>query len=264
MLHQPTLDKLGELKLVGMLRAYQEQQQLPDCQTLSFEERLGLLVDRELTERANRRLATRLRFARLRQEACLEEIDFRHPRGLDRSLLLGLADCRWVAHHDNCVIVGPTGAGKTYLACALGQQACREGYSVRYLRLPRLLSELAIARGDGRYPRVLAALLRTELIVLDDWGTAALVPEQCRELLEILEDRYQRRSTLVASQLPVANWHEYLGDPTLADAILDRLVHNAHTITLKGESMRKRNKPLSADTKTGTTHLPAGREAGSK
>ena len=254
MLHQPTLDKLQELKLTGMLRAYQEQGQLPDCQALSFEERLGLLVDRELTERANRRLATRLRFARLRQEACLEDVDFRHPRGLERSLLLALADCRWIAHHDNCLIVGPTGAGKSYLACALGQQACRQGYSVRYLRLPRLLSELTIARGDGRYPRVLASLARVELIVLDDWGTAALAPEQCRELLEILEDRYQRRSTLVASQLPLPHWHEYLGDPTLADAILDRLVHNAHTITLKGESMRKHNKALSPDTKTGTTN----------
>jgi len=244
MLQEPTLDKLQELKLLGMLKAYQEQQQMPDCQALSFEERLGLLVDRELTERANRRLTTRLRFARLRQEACLEDIDFRHPRGLDRSLLLALADCRWIAHHDNCLIVGPTGAGKSYLACALGQQACREGYSVRYLRLPRLLSELAVARGDGRYSRVLAALARVELIVLDDWGTAALAPEQCRELLEIVEDRYQRRSTLVASQLPVTHWHEYLGDPTLADAILDRLVHNAHAITLKGESMRKHNKAL--------------------
>ena len=253
MLQQPTLDKLQELKLPGMLKAYQEQLQRPDSQALSFDERLGLLVDRELTERANRRLSTRLRFARLRQEACLEDIDFRHPRGLDRAVLLSLADGRWIAHHDNCVIVGPTGSGKTYLACALAQQACREGYSVRYLRLPRLLSELAIAHGDGRYPRVLAALARMELLVLDDWGTAALAPEQCRELLEILEDRYQRRSTLVASQLPVANWHEYLGDPTIADAILDRLIHNAHTITLKGESMRKRNKPLSADGKSGAT-----------
>ncbi len=253
MLHQPTLDKLQELKLIGMLRAYQEQEALSESQALSFEERLGLLVDRELTERANRRLATRLRFARLRQEACLEDLDFRAPRGLDKSLLLSLADGRWIAHHDNCLLVGPTGAGKTYVACTLAQQACREGYSVRYLRLPRLLSELALARGDGRYPRVLASLVRMDLIVLDDWGAAALAPEQCRELLEILEDRYQRRSTLVASQLPVANWHEYLGDPTLADAILDRLVHNAHTITLKGESMRKRHKPLSADAKTGTT-----------
>jgi DNA replication protein DnaC len=253
MLHQPTLDKLQELKLTGMLRAYQEQEALSESQALNFEERLGLLVDRELTERANRRLSTRLRFARLRQEACLEDIDFRAPRGLDKSLLLSLADGRWIAHHDNCLLVGPTGAGKTYVACALAQQACREGYSVRYLRLPRLLSELALARGDGRYPRVLASLVRMDLIVLDDWGAAALAPEQCRELLEILEDRYQRRSTLVASQLPVANWHEYLGDPTLADAILDRLVHNAHTITLKGDSMRKRHKPLSADAKTGTT-----------
>jgi len=253
MLHQPTLDKLQELKLTGMLRAYQEQEALSESQALSFEERLGLLVDRELTERANRRLSTRLRFARLRQEACLEDIDFRAPRGLDKALLLSLADGRWIAHHDNCLLVGPTGAGKTYVACALAQQACREGYSVRYLRLPRLLSELALARGDGRYPRVLASLVRMDLIVLDDWGAAALAPEQCRELLEILEDRYQRRSTLVASQLPVANWHEYLGDPTLADAILDRLVHNAHTITLKGDSMRKRHKPLSADAKTGTT-----------
>jgi DNA replication protein DnaC len=253
MLHQPTLDKLQALKLTGMLRAYQEQEALSESQALSFEERLGLLVDRELTERANRRLTTRLRFARLRQEACLEDIDFRAPRGLDRALLLSLADGRWIAHHDNCLLVGPTGAGKTYVACALAQQACREGYSARYLRLPRLLSELALARGDGRYPRVLASLMRMDLIVLDDWGAAALSPEQCRELLEILEDRYQRRSTLVASQLPVANWHEYLGDPTLADAILDRLVHNAHTLTLKGDSMRKRHKPLSADTKTGTT-----------
>ena len=236
-----------------MLRAYQEQEQLPESQSLSFEERLGLLVDRELTARANRRLATRLRFAHLRQEACLEDIDFRHPRGLDRAVLLSLADCRWLAHHDNCVIVGPTGAGKTYLACALAQQACREGYSVRYLRLPRLLSELASAHGDGRYPRLLAALLRTDLIVLDDWGTAPLAPEPCRELLEILEDRYQRRSTLVASQLPIAAWHEYLRDPTLADAILDRLVHNAHTITLKGESMRKHHKPLPTNGKPGTT-----------
>jgi len=252
MLHQPTLDKLQELKLTGMLRAYQEQEQIPDCQGLSFEERLGLLIDRELTERANRRLATRLRFAKLRQEACLEDIDFRAPRGLDRSAVLALADCRWIAHHDNCLIVGPTGVGKSYLACALGQQACREGYSVRYLRLPRLLSELTIARGDGRYPRVLAALARMDLILLDDWGTATLTPEQCRELLEILEDRYQRRSTLVASQLPVSNWHDYLGDPTLADAILDRLVHNANLITLKGESMRKRNRPLSSERKTDT------------
>jgi len=225
---------------------------MPDCQALDFEERFGLLLDREATERANRRLAMRLRFARLRQQACVEDIDFRSPRGLDKSLLLALADCRWVDHHDNCLIVGPTGSGKTYVACALAQKACREGYSVRYHRLPRLFSELAIARGDGRYPRLLAGLAKVELLVLDDWGTAGLTPEQRHDLLEILEDRYQRRSTLVASQLPLANWHEYLGDPTIADAILDRLVHNAHTITLKGDSMRKHNKPLQANEKEST------------
>lgn len=222
---------------------------MPDCQALDFEERFGLLLDREATERANRRLATRLRFARLRQPACVEDIDLRSPRGLDKALLLALADCRWIEHHDNCVIIGPTGAGKTYLACALAHKACREGYSVRYHRLPRLFSELAIARGDGRYPRLLAGLAKVELLALDDWGTAGLTPEQRHDLLEILEDRYQRHSTLVASQLPVANWHEYLGDPTIADAILDRLVHNAHTITLKGDSMRKHNRPLQTDGK---------------
>jgi DNA replication protein DnaC len=252
MLHQPTLDKLQELKLVGMLKAYQEQQQTPDCQALSFEDRFGMLLDREATERANRRLITRLRFARLRQEACVEDIDFRAPRGLDRSSLLALADCRWIDHHDNCLIVGPTGAGKTYVACALAQKACREGYSVRYLRLPRLFSEFAIAQGDGRYPRLLGSLAKLDLVVLDDWGTAGLTPQQRHDLLEILEDRYQRRSTLVASQLPVSHWHEFIGDPTLADAIMDRLVHNAHPITLKGESMRKRNKPFSDDSKTTT------------
>jgi len=251
MLHQPTLDKLQELKLTGMLKAYQEQQAMPDCQALDFEERFGLLLDREATERANRRLATRLRFARLRQLACVEDIDLRSPRGLDKTLLLALAECQWIAHHDNCLIVGPTGAGKTYIACALAQRACREGYSVRYHRLPRLFSELAIARGDGRYPRLLASLAKVDLLALDDWGTAGLTPEQRHDLLEILEDRYQLRSTLVASQLPVSHWHEIIGDPTLADAMLDRLVHNAHTVILKGDSMRKHNKPL-----------PAGRQEG--
>lgn len=244
-----------------MLKAYQEQSQLPDGHTLSFEERFGLLLDREATVRENRRLVARLRFARLRQEACLEDIDFRTPRGLDRSLLLALANCHWIGHHDNCLIVGPTGAGKTFVASALAQKACREGYSVRYHRLPRFFSELAVARGDGRYPRLLANLAKIDLLVLDDWGTAGLTPEQRHDLLEILEDRYQRRSTCIAAQLPVSHWHEYLGDPTLADAILDRLIHNAHTVTLKGESMRKHNKPLPAspleglppDAKTGTT-----------
>jgi DNA replication protein DnaC len=213
MLHQPTLDKLQELRLVGMLKAYQEQQAMSDCQALNFEERFGLLLDREATERANRRLTMRLRFARLRQPACVEDIDFRSPRGLDKALLLALADCRWVDHHDNCLIIGPTGAGKTYLACALAHKACREGYSVRYHRLPRLFSELAIARGDGRYPKLLASLAKIDLVVLDDWATAPLTQEQRHDLLEVLEDRYQRHSTLVASQLPISHWHELIGDP---------------------------------------------------
>jgi DNA replication protein DnaC len=253
MLHQPTLDKLQELKLTGMLQAYQEQHQLPDCQALNFEERFGLLLDREAIVRENRRLAARLRFARLRQQACMEDLDFRAPRGLDKALLLALANCHWIGHHDNCLIVGPTGAGKSFIASALAQKACREGYSVRYHRLPRFFSELAVARGDGRYPRLLANLAKIELLVLDDWGTAGLTPEQRHDLLEILEDRYQRRSTLIASQLPVSSWHEYLGDPTLADAILDRLIHNAHTVTLKGDSMRKHNKPLPPEQKSSIT-----------
>lgn len=244
MLKHPTLDKLDELKLFGMRKALEEQLNLPDCQSLSFEERLALLVDREMAERHNRRLALRLAKARLRQQAALEDLDFRHPRGLDKSWVLSLADCQWIAHHDNCLITGPTGAGKTYLACALAHKACREGYTVLYHRLPRLFPELAIAKGDGRYPKLLRALARVDLLVLDDWGAVRLTDEQRRDLFEVLEDRYDRRSTLVASQLPLKHWHEAIGDPTLADALLDRLVHNAYKLELKGESMRKKRTPL--------------------
>lgn len=252
MLKHPTLDRLDELKLTGMRKALEEQLAMPDCQTMSFEDRFGLLVDREMTERHNRRLSLRLNKAKLRQNASIEDIDFRHPRGLDKALMLSLADCRWVAHHDNCLVTGPTGAGKTYLACALAHKACREGYSVLYHRLPRLFQELAVARGDGRYPRVLRALARVDLLVLDDWGTLSLADEQRRDLFEVLEDRYDRRSTLVASQLPLKHWHETLGDPTLADAILDRLVHNAHKLELKGDSMRKKRTPLNPKANSGT------------
>lgn len=239
MLRHPTLEKLQALNLTGMLRALQDQLQLPDCTQLSFEERLGLLVDRESTERENRRLALRLGKARLRQPAVLEDVDFTHPRGLDRALLLALASCRWMRERQNCLITGPTGVGKTYLACALAHKACREGASAHYARLSRLLDELAIARADGSYARRLRGLARLDLLVLDDWGLAPLTDAGRRDLLEILDDRYDRRSTLVASQLPVENWHAALADPTLADAILDRLVHNAHRIALHGESMRK-------------------------
>lgn len=252
MLNHPTLEKLQSLKLTGMLKALDEQMQMPECEALSFEERLGLLIDREMIERDNRRLKTRLKKAKLRQSAIIEDIDYRHPRGLDKSLMLSLAGCQWIQKRHNCIITGPTGAGKTYLACALGQKACREGYSVLYRRLPRLFQELAVAKGDGRYMRLLAALERTELIILDDWGMASLTDEQRRDLLEILEDRYDRHSTLVAAQLPIKHWHQIIGDPTLADAILDRLIHNAHKINLKGESMRKKRKGLT-NTEKGNT-----------
>lgn len=244
MLNHPTQDKLIALKLLGMAQALEEQRRLPDCDSLSFEERLGLLVDREMTARDNRYLAQRLKRARLRQSAVAEDIDFRQRRGLDRSLVQALLSCDWIRRHDNCLVTGPTGVGKSYLACALANQACRMGWRVLYTRTSRLFSELAIARADGSFARRLMALARVDLLVLDDWGLAALAPDQARDLLEILEDRYDRKSTLIASQIPVENWHATILDPTLADAALDRLVHNAHRLNLDGESMRKTRATL--------------------
>lgn len=244
MLTHPMIEKLESMRLWGMSKAYREQMEMSDSESLSFEERMGLLVDREMTERENRRLVTRLRKAKLRLAASMEDIDYRKPRGLDKSLMLALASCQWIRESRSLLITGPTGAGKTYLACALAHRACLEGYSALYKRLPVILREISVAKGDGSYPKLMRTYARTDLLSLDDWGLSRLTQEQRLDLLELLEDRYNMKSTLVAAQVPVDQWHETIGDPTLADAILDRLVHNSYRIKLKGESMRKRQSGL--------------------
>jgi len=244
MLIHPMLDKLQILRFFGMLSALEEQMKMPDIEKLCFDERFGLLIDREMIDRQNRRFKTRLRKAKLRQNACLEDIDFRHPRSLDKSLMLQLASGQWIKEANNLLIIGPTGVGKTYLACALAHKACQLDYSALYFRLPRLLQQLDIAKGDGRYGKLLKNFAKTNLLVIDDWGLKKLIKEQSHDLLEIFEDRHRLRSVLITSQLPVDHWHEIIGNPTLADAILDRLVHNSYRINLKGESMRKKKSKL--------------------
>lgn len=239
MLEQQTLDQLHALKLSGMIDALQQQREQPATHDLSFEERLALLVEREVLHRENRRLARLLKAARLRVNACVEDIDYRHPRGLDRARMAGLAQLGWLREAQNLCLTGPTGCGKTWLACALGNQACRRGYSVRYLRLPRLFEQLRIAHGDGSYARMMTQLLRTDLLILDDWGMQKVTAAQRQDLMEVIEDRHGRRSTLIASQLPTEHWHEYIGEATIADAVLDRLLHGAHRLALSGDSMRK-------------------------
>lgn len=239
MLTHPTLDQLDALKLTGMAEALAEQMNTDQIEQLSFDERFGLLVDREAAERDRRRLKTRLSKAKLRHTACIEDIDFRTRRGLDKKVILDLASCEWVAKHRNVLICGPTGVGKSYLACALAHKACREGHSVRYARTSRLLDELALARADGSLPRAMTRLAKTHVLVLDDFGLAPLTDPQRRDLLEVIEDRHGLRSTIITAQLPVSTWHETIGEPTIADAILDRLIHSAYLLDLQGESMRK-------------------------
>lgn len=243
MLHNPTLDKLRSLKLTGMADAFAEQLQSP-LPELDFENRLGLLIEREWLLRENRRLKRRLQHAKLQQNACMEDIDFKHPRGLNKAVILELLSCQWITQHLNLLITGPTGCGKSYLACAIAHKACLTGLTARYYRLPRLWHELKIAKVNGTYASWLTQTAKLDLLILDDWGLVTPDEEQRRDLLEILDDRYQQRSTIITSQLPTAHWHEHLQDETLADAILDRLLHNAIRLELNGESLRKCKKSL--------------------
>ena len=239
MLIQPTLQNLRLLKLFGMVQAVESLLESPDNQSLSFEERLGLIVDTELTYRENKRLRSRLKAAKLAQSAAIEDLETKNGRGLDRSIIASLATSDWVRMNHNIIIQGATGVGKSFLACALAHKACRDGFTIAYERTSRLLEELTIAKVDGRYSKLLASIKRRDVLVLDDFGLTPLNQEQRRDLLEILEDRYDQHSTVITSQLPVDHWHEIIGDPTIADAILDRVVHNAHKVHLKGESRRK-------------------------
>lgn len=243
MLNQHTLTTLRQLKLNGMADAFEEQMLQPAAQSLSFEERLGLLVDREATSRDNRRLKRLLKGARMKYGACVEDIDYRAGRGLDRGQMVSLTTCQWVRNQQNLVLTGATGCGKSWLACALGNQACRQGMSVVYARMPRLLEEMRLAHADGSYGKKMAQLAKTDLLILDDWGLAPVGQHERNDLLEIIDDR-THRSTVITSQLPIEKWHEYLGEPTLADAILDRLLHNAHKVQLQGESMRKKARSI--------------------
>jgi DNA replication protein DnaC len=237
------------MKLTGMVQALEEQSQNAFYNEMTFEERLGLLVDREMTQRSNLQLAIRLGMAKLRQDAAFEDIDLHKSRGLDRSLIMALGGGDWIRHHNNCLITGPTGAGKSFIACAIAHKICRDGGKVHYARVPRLFPELAIAKADGSHERKLLTLSRFDLLILDDWGLAPLTLEQSRDFLEILDDRYDRRSTMVVSQTPIDLWHSLIPDPTIADAALDRLVHNAYKIPLSGESMRKQRAHLTMSTK---------------
>ena len=239
MLTHPTLDQLHQLGLLGMAKAFGDVETSGEAAALTHPEWLALLLDREMTYRHDKKLAARLRYARLRQQAAVEDVDYRAVRGLDRALFQKLIIGDWIEAHDNLIVCGPTGVGKSWLSCALGHKACRDNRSVLYQRVPKLFGELALARGDGRYARIVRALGGIQLLILDDWGLEPLDAQARHDLLEILEERYGRRSTIITSQLPVESWHAVIGDPTYADAILDRIVHNAQRLNLSGDSLRR-------------------------
>ena len=249
MLNQPTLTKMHAMKLQAMAEALERQLGSAEHTHLSFEDRLGLLVDAEWGQREERKLTRRLQRARLRHAASIEDVDFRAPRGLDRQVVLTLAQCGWIRDALNVIITGPTGTGKSYLACAFAERACRSGFSAHYVRTARLVLDLAVARGDGSYGRVLSRLAKTDLLVLDDWLLTSFKDSERRDLLEVVEDRHERASTLITSQLPIKAWHDALGEPTIADSICDRLIHGAHRIELKGGSMRETRAKTRRDSK---------------
>ena len=238
MLNQPTIEKLHTMKLYGMAEAFRAQAETPDMSQLSFEERFAMLVDQQWLWKENRALARRLSIAKLKERGVIEDINYQHPRGLDRKLIRTLSSSEWVRQKQNLLLIGPTGIGKSWLACALAHKACRDGFVVLHKRMNELFRELAIAHADGTIGRILLKFSRVDVLLLDDFAMAPLKDSERRDLLEICDDRYQRRSMILTSQLPVAHWHEQIGDPTIADSILDRLVHNAYRIELNGESMR--------------------------
>jgi len=242
MLNEQTFDKLYLMKLLAMAEGFKEQLQQPSSHDLSFDERFGMLVDRQWIWKENKRLKQLLKEAKLKLQASVEDIDYKTPRGIEKSVMMNLISCNWIRNHQNLLISGPTGAGKTFLACAVAQKACREGFRTLYLRSPQFFYQIALARADGSYGTLMKRLSKAHLLVLDDLALTPLNDTERRDLLEVTEERHGSSSTLITSQLPIENWHDHIGDPTIADAILDRLIHNAHRIQLKGGSMRKKQK----------------------
>jgi len=251
LLNEQTLEKLYVMRLNGMADAFKDQMMQPDMNELSFEERFAFLVDRHWTWREDRRLKMLLRNARLKDNACIEDIDYKSPRGINKSLILSLSGCDWIKNVQNIIVTGPTGVGKTYIACAFANSACRKGFSALYKRAPRLFQEIAIARADGSYPKLMNKIAKAKVLIIDDFCITPVKDAERKDLLEVIEDRQGLSSTIISTQIPIKNWYEAIGDPTIADAVLDRLIHNAHKIDLKGESMRKIRSPLTKKTKSG-------------